>query len=70
MRDADRWLVTAWANTGTDRDIRVTIDAKLGERTLQARRSGAVYIITLDQGRPVVTLIDRDGMNATASLFS
>jgi NPCBM/NEW2 domain len=69
MRTADRWLITAWANTGIDRDVQATIDAKLGKLTLKARRAGSVYIAELKGGKVSLTLMDADGMNPTRSLF-
>lgn len=70
MRNADRWLVTAWANTGSDRDIRVTIDPRLGEFTLNARRAGSVYIVELVNGTVRATLMDPNPEDPTATLFS
>lgn len=69
MRNADRWLVTAWANTGSDRDIRVTIDPALGELTLRARRAGSVYIVERDGTQVKQMLVDTDAMNPTRNLF-
>lgn len=69
MRNADRWLVTAWANTGEDRDIRVTIDPRLGELKLRARKAGSVYIVELVGGQPQMRLVDTDAMNPTRNLF-
>ncbi|MBW4673022.1 MAG: hypothetical protein KME52_02950 [Desmonostoc geniculatum HA4340-LM1] len=64
----DRWLVTAWANVGNDRDVRVKIDNKLGTLTLRARRAGSVYVVKLVNGLVQQTLIDSDGMNPTKFL--
>ncbi|WP_086735881.1 PKD domain-containing protein [Erythrobacter colymbi] len=69
MRNADRWLVTAWANTGEDRDVKVTIDPKLGQLTLRARKAGSVYIVELEGTQVKQTLVDTDGMNPTRNLF-
>lgn len=69
MKSEDKWLVTAWANTGNDRDIRLTIDPKLGELTLRARKAGSVYVLSLADNKTVIQLVDRDGMNPTAELF-
>lgn len=70
MRNADRWLVTAWANTGSDRNIRVTIDPRLGELTLNARRAGSVYIVELVNGTVRTTQMDPNPDDPTATLFS
>ncbi|MFS0515853.1 hypothetical protein ACEYW6_14220 [Nostoc sp. UIC 10607] len=64
----DRWLVTAWANVGNDRDVRVKIDNKLGTLTLRARKAGSVYVVKLVNGLVQQTLIDSDGMNPTKNL--
>ncbi len=69
IRGEDRWLVTAWANVGEDRDIKVTIDYKLGPLTLRARKAGSVYVVTIVNGKPKVTLIDTYATNPTASFF-
>lgn len=69
MRNADRWLVTAWANTGEDRDVKVTIDPKLGQLTLRARKAGSVYIVELEGTQVKQTLVDTDAMNPTRNLF-
>ena len=67
--NADRWLVSAWVQKGQDRDIKVTIDPKLGKLTLKGRRSGAIYLVELVNGAPVIKLIDTDGMNPTRDMF-
>ncbi|WP_445285864.1 PKD domain-containing protein [aff. Roholtiella sp. LEGE 12411] len=69
IRNENRWLVTAWANVGEDRDIRVNIDNKLGTLTLRARKAGSVYVVTIVGGQPKLTLIDVDAMNPTSRLF-
>lgn len=66
----DRWLVVAWANTGNDRDIRVTIDPRLGQLTLRARRAGSVYEISRSGGVNTIRLVDADAMNPTRGLFA
>ncbi|MBD2254501.1 hypothetical protein [Nostoc parmelioides] len=70
IRGQDRWLVTAWANVGEDRNIRVKIDNKLGTLTLRARKAGAVYVIRLVNGQIQRTLIDTDAMHPTKFLSS
>ncbi|MBG1271584.1 hypothetical protein F8S12_37060 [Nostoc sp. WHI] len=64
----DRWLVTAWANVGSDRNVRVKIDNKLGTLTLRARKAGSVYVVKLVNGRVQQSLIDSDAMNPTKFL--
>ncbi|PPD13686.1 MAG: hypothetical protein CTY25_15330 [Methylobacterium sp.] len=70
MRNADRWLVTAWANTGNDRDVVATIDPRLGPLTLRARKAGSVYIVDLVDSKPRLRLVDEDAMNPTRNLFA
>ena len=65
----NKWLVSAWAMSGVDRDVDVTIDSKLGKLTLKARRAGAIYLVELVNGATVVKLIDTDGMNPTRDMF-
>jgi hypothetical protein len=65
----DQWLITAWANTGNDRNISVMIDQKLGKLKLLARRSGSVYLAELKDGLVNLKMIDSDGMNPTRHMF-
>jgi hypothetical protein len=69
IKNEDRWLISAWANTGVDREVRVTIDPKLGELKLNARRSGSIYIAAIKDGVRSLKLVDEDGMNPTHGLF-
>lgn len=59
------WLVTAWAAGGEDRDVSVEIP-ELGRVTLLARDCGTVYRAALRGGKPVLTLVDEDGMLPTS----
>ncbi|MBW4615822.1 MAG: hypothetical protein KME21_21580 [Desmonostoc vinosum HA7617-LM4] len=70
IKNQDRWLVVAWANTGSDRSIRVTIDPRLGMLTLNARKCGSVYEVSLANGKTQIKLVDADGMNPTADMFA
>jgi len=59
------WLISAWAQAGTDRDVTVTIPV-LDTVTVNARLAGSVYTAKLDSdGKPVLTLIDIDALNPT-----
>jgi hypothetical protein len=69
IKNEDRWLISAWASTGVDREVRVTIDAKLGELKLQARKAGSIYIAEIKNGVTNLRLVDEDGMNPTRGLF-
>ncbi len=66
-RQRDEWLLTAWAGTGEDREVTVTVP-ELGEVRLLARACGSVYRAIVRGGRPVARLVDEDGMEPTASL--
>jgi hypothetical protein len=63
--DRDEWLITAWAAGDEEGDVPVEIP-DLGTVTLRARTCGSVYRAMLHDGRPSLTLIDRDGMLPTA----
>lgn len=60
------WLITAWAAGGEDRGGSVTIP-ELGLVSVQARACGSVYRATLREGRPLLTLVDVNGMLPTAN---
>jgi hypothetical protein len=69
MRGEQRWLITAWANQGADRNVVATLPG-VGDVTLQARISGTVYIATLSaSGTIVLRLLDVNPMDPTALLF-
>ncbi len=68
-KDKDQWLITAWANTGNDRNVTVTVDSKLGKLTLLARRAGSVYLAEIVNQQVTLRLIDQDAMNPTKTLF-
>jgi hypothetical protein len=59
------WLITAWAAGGPEREARVEI-SRLGKVTLLARPCGSVYRVVLKAGRPVLLLLDRNGMAPSA----
>lgn len=62
MPDQPKWLITAWASSGIDGPVTVTIP-KLGSVSLQARAIGSVYTATLTNGKPALRQID--GSQAT-----
>ena len=64
MRKPPEWLITSWAADGIDRQVKVTIP-ELGEVSLQARACGSVYRATLEKDKPVLRLIDEDGLLPT-----
>jgi hypothetical protein len=59
------WLIAAWASGGDDRQVSVTI-SELGQMAVTARDCGSVYRVKLENGQPVLTLMDEDGMLPTA----
>lgn len=67
LRGAKKWLVTAWAAGGPDRDVTVTIP-ELGEVKLKARACGSVYRAALKTGRPHVDRVDTDGRLPTKGM--
>jgi hypothetical protein len=67
LKDENRFLITAWANTGDDRIVNVTVPG-LGRVSVNARKSGAVYLGTISNGQPNLKLVDENGMNPTARL--
>lgn len=67
LKDQPRWLVTAWAAGGIDREVKVEIP-ELGKVELRARACGSVYLARLAGGGPVLTLIDANGLDPTAHL--
>ncbi|MBM4038820.1 MAG: hypothetical protein FJ290_09925 [Planctomycetes bacterium] len=66
-RERDEWLITAWAAGGPDRKASVTIPG-LGAAEVEARACGSVYRAVLKNGKPLLTLVDRDGMNPSSGL--
>jgi hypothetical protein len=67
LKNRPRWLVTAWAAGGPDRDVKVTLP-ELGEISVRARGCGAVYLARLAGSRPAVTLLDGNGLLPTEHL--
>jgi hypothetical protein len=57
LRSSSTWLVTAWAASGNDRQVTVTVPT-LGKFTTLACRNGAVYQATLQGGKPMVARVD------------
>jgi hypothetical protein len=57
LRSSNTWLVTAWAASGTDRQVTVTVPT-LGKFTTTACRAGAVYEATLQGGHAVLARVD------------
>ena len=52
---------------GDDRQVSVAIP-EVGQGEVMARECGSVHIARFEDGQPVLTLIDRDGMLPTAGL--
>lgn len=67
LKDQPRWLVTAWAAGGIDREVKVEVPG-LGKVELRARACGSVYLARLAGGGPVLTLIDANGLDPTEHL--
>lgn len=69
IRGAQRWIITAWANVGNDRNVVATLPG-YGQITVLARVAGSVYLAEIDgSGKLNLQLIDVDPMNPSALLF-
>lgn len=66
-RGRAEWLITAWTTSGAGKRVTVTIP-ELGTVRVRARRCGSVYRAVLQDGRPQLTLIDKDRMFPSAGL--
>lgn len=55
LKDQPRWLITAWAADGTEREIKVPVP-DLGEIALKATAEANVYEATLEDGKPALRL--------------
>ncbi len=64
LNGQSEWLICAWAEDGANRDVSVTIPI-LGTVTVLARATGSVYRA---KPGPVLSLLDSDGLQPTASL--
>ncbi|MEH2048744.1 hypothetical protein [Nostoc sp.] len=66
-KSSNEWLISAWANTGKDRTVAVTVPG-LGRVHLLARTAGSVYRAKLGSaGKRALTLLDRDPMYPSAT---
>jgi hypothetical protein len=54
---ADRWLITAWAAAGEEREVTVDIPL-LGQVALPACPGGSVYEAVRDQDKPKLQRVD------------
>ena len=69
-KDKNEWLVVAWtaeisSQTGIY-DATVTIPGA-GQVTVQARKGGSLYLVTLKDGQPVLKQLDPDEADPTSS---
>jgi hypothetical protein len=69
-KDKNEWLVVAWtaeisSQTGIY-DATVTIPGA-GQVTVQARKGGSLYHVTLKDGQPVLKQLDPDEADPTSS---
>lgn len=69
MPSALKWLVTAWAQQGNDREV-VAVLPGAGEITVNARVAGTVYIVSQTNGALSMHVLDPDPMNPSALMFS
>ena len=69
MRDADEWLIAAWAAAGEDRIVTVSV-AGAGELHLNARPAGSVYRVTREGDAVRTRLLDPEPLLPTATFSS
>lgn len=69
-KEKNEWLVVAWTAEISSQpgiyDATVTIPGA-GEVTLQARKGGSLYLVTLKDGQPVLKQLDPDEADPTSS---
>jgi len=69
-KDKNEWLVVAWTAEISSQpgiyDATVTIPGA-GQVTLQARKGGSLYLVTLKDGQPVLKQLDPDEADPTSS---
>lgn len=69
-KEKNEWLVVAWTAEISSQpgiyDATVTIPGA-GEVTLQARKGGSLYLVTLKEGQPVLKQLDPDEADPTSS---
>lgn len=75
LRSQDKWIVAAWAADGIDNPINVTIkddefNTNFTLNNINARAAGSVYLVTLESGSPVATLIDTDPLKPSLNAAS
>lgn len=61
LKNDDKWLVIAWAMTGEDRLVEVTIP-ELGLIKLYARKAGTIYHVDKTSGNTTFNILDNDSM--------
>jgi hypothetical protein len=66
-RRRPEWLITAWAAGGDDRPVEVAIP-DLGRIRLAATACGGVYRATVTDGKPVLTLVGKQGLTPTEGM--
>lgn len=65
-KDANEWLISAWVQSGVDRDVIATIP-DLGTITLNARQAGSVYLARLNGQTPALFQVDVDALKPSQS---
>jgi hypothetical protein len=69
LKSAPMWLISAWANVGSSRNVTFVLPGLNRNVTVFARVSGAIYIGKSVSGQFVTTLIDIDPANPSLFLF-
>ncbi len=69
MPNANKWLLTAWAQQGNDREV-VAVLPGCGNLTVNARVAGTVYLVSKNNGQVSMRVLDPDPMHPSALMFS
>ena len=66
VKEADQWLVGAWAADGVERTVTVSVPG-LGEHRIIARPEGTVHLVTQEGDKRTVQWLDESGMTPSLS---
>jgi hypothetical protein len=60
-KDAQRWLIGAWAADGLQREVTISVP-DLGEYRIAARAAGTIQLVDLEAAQRTVRWVDEDAM--------
>lgn len=66
LKNSDQWILSAWAADGITRDVTVNVPG-LGTVTLNAVPTTHIYYAKINNGNPVLTMVDTNPENPTPS---